>query len=262
MTTASTVARMSVGLLEGPEMQGNLLAVFRGYSEDRVYTFEEAMAPILEAKFPRQMSKAVKAIRQEAENRKTWDGYADIDVDALATLLMYTSDYGEPKLYEDMNQKCYNKNRKPLMPYVDFMWALLGALRKLPPCPQVMTVFRGVNLDLWQQYTVGKHFCWHGFVSTTTSLNVPRTFIEDGPGTMSIIQLSQGQGRDIRKFSDNPHEAEILLPPQCRFKVLSRSHTGDWRCPNCDVLHLMKTQTCNNCGEDKPSDDKDWTYSL
>ena len=47
-----------------------------------------------------------------------------------------------------------------------------------------------------------------------------------GKRTIFAINLTQGQARDITRYSLVPSEGEVLLPPGCRFRVISIMDAG------------------------------------
>ena len=95
------------------------------------------------------------------------------------------------------------KDRKKIMPYGPFIVGTLRAMRKIEPFGN-LTVFRGVRLDLRADYVLGRKFTWHGFCSTTKSIEVLSNDMfcgETGPRTFFIITLTQNQARDITRYS-------------------------------------------------------------
>ena len=79
---------------------------------------------------------------------------------------------------------------------------------------------------MWQ----GREFTWHGFCSTTKTVEVLRNPLfcgESGPRTIFAIQLTQGQAREITRYSLVRSEGEVLLPPGCRFVVKSVLPQGE-----------------------------------
>ena len=65
-------------------------------------------------------------------------------------------------------------------------------------------------------------FCWHGFVSTTKNIEVLSNAMflgQTGTRTIFSIRLTQGQARDITRYSLLPAEDEVMVPPGCRFVV-------------------------------------------
>ena len=58
-------------------------------------------------------------------------------------------------------------------------------------------------------------------------LSNPQFLGTKGKRTIFAIKLTQRQGRDITKYSLVGSEAEVLLPPGCRFSVESVLPQGD-----------------------------------
>ena len=58
-------------------------------------------------------------------------------------------------------------------------------------------------------------------------LSNPQFLGTKGKRTIFAIKLTQRQGRDITKYSLVGSEAEVLLPPGCRFRVESVLPQGD-----------------------------------
>jgi len=107
---------------------------------------------------------------------------------------------------------------------------LVKALELLEPF-QNGVVWRGVPLDLdehrkqegKQPYKVGDEVTFFGFTSTTTSLETMDDFIGGSQSCTQIsLELTQHQARDISWASNFPDEAEVLLPPGCKFKVVRK----------------------------------------
>jgi len=91
-------------------------------------------------------------------------------------------------------------------------------------------VYRGVKADLRADYPKDREFTWHGFCSTTKSAEVlsnPQFCGTSGERTIFVIALTQGQAREITRYSMIGAEDEVLLPPGCRFRVESVLPQGD-----------------------------------
>ena len=100
--------------------------------------------------------------------------------DEVAFLMKYSSEDSEPALYADLNAKAYDKDRKKIMPYGPFIVGTLRAMRKIEPFGN-LTVFRGVKLNLRADYVTGRKFTWHGFCSTTKTIDVLSNEMFCGP---------------------------------------------------------------------------------
>jgi hypothetical protein len=128
-----------------------------------------------------------------------------------------------------MNAKCYDIDRSKIMPYGQFIVATVKHMAAIEPYPND-TVFRGVKDDLRSDYPKGRKVTWHGFCSTTKSAEVlsnPMFCGQSGKRTIFAIKLTQGQAREITRYSLVASEDEVLLPPGCRFEVEGVLPLGD-----------------------------------
>jgi hypothetical protein len=143
--------------------------------------------------------------------------------------MTYSAEATHPPLYKDMNAKCYDIDRSKIMPYGQFIVATVKHMAAIEPYPND-TVFRGVRADLRSDYPEGRKVTWHGFCSTTKSaavLSREEFCGQSGKRTIFAIKLTQGQAREITRYSLVASEDEVLLPPGCRFEVESVLPQGD-----------------------------------
>ena len=150
-------------------------------------------------------------------------------MDDAVLLMNYSSEDSRPALYADVNEKAHDKDRRKIMPYGPYMVGTVKAMGKTEPYGN-KTVCRGVKLDLRADYLKGREFTWHSFCSTTKTIEVlqsPMFCGKTGPRTFFIINLTQGQARDITRYSVVPCEDEVLLPPGCTFRVTSVMDAGN-----------------------------------
>lgn len=131
-----------------------------------------------------------------------------------------------------MNEQLRAQDRRSVLPWRDYIWLLLHALRKLPPVPTYQLLYRGVKLshaDLGMNFQRGRCFELAGFTSTTSDLSAMQNFGGDS-GDRVIFHFSMMESescaRDISKFSMYPRECEILLPPNMMFEVHGQYDAG------------------------------------
>merc|ERR1712084_113637 len=105
-------------------------------------------------------------------------------------------------------------------------------------------VYRGItvpNADLFlKDYQPGMTFVWGAFTSTTDDMQVAAEFsgnilyeihcLEPVTGTFDD-DIPEYAPADIRSFSDFAQEAEILLPPNVRFRVITIQKRRDLSVP-------------------------------
>ena len=76
----------------------------------------------------------------------------------------------------------------------------------------------------------GREVTWFQFSSCTCDIQVEQSeqFLgSTGTRTLFSIELTTGRARVISMFSLVPSEAEVLLPPNSRFKVLGQLDAGN-----------------------------------
>ena len=122
-----------------------------------------------------------------------------LKVEPVAYVMKYTAEDSVPALYKDMNDKCYDKDRKKVLPYGRFIVGLTYSIKDIEAYPNT-SVFRGVKADLRAHYPKGREVTWYGFCSTTKSIEVLSNSMfcgTTGKRTIFSIALTQGQVRTI-----------------------------------------------------------------
>jgi len=108
--------------------------------------------------------------------------------------------------------------------YADYIVHMEGALSSLPTHVSEMhgKVFRGIkgllNPDV---YAPGKRITWQAFSSSTKKQMKTIEFVNTSGRKLSgsIFVIDSITGKDIRHFSAEPSEEEVLFPPNSQFKV-------------------------------------------
>ena len=222
--------RVASGL--GPiGMMTALTTLFRPLVKAPVSAYLEAMRCIDAAAVIPDLMEFAEITFDTAEDQRHFGALRDdpLPVDGIAFLMSYSAEATHPPLYKDMNDKCYDADRSKIAPYGPYVVATVKYMAQLRPYPND-TVFRGVKADLRADYPEGRRVIWHGFCSTTKSaavLSNPQFCGDSGKRTIFTIKLTQGQARDITRYSLVAAEGEVLLPPGCRFQVESVLPQGD-----------------------------------
>ena len=148
----------------------------------------------------------------------------------IAALALYTAELlaGESP-YGVCNGALRASDRSKCLPFVPFIWLLMHAMSK---CERYEggNVYRGVKADLRAQYPKDREVTWFQFSSCTCDIQVEQSeqFCgSSGTRTLFSIELTTGRARIITNFSLVPSEAEVLLPPNSRFKVVSHFDAGN-----------------------------------
>eukprot|EP01046_Picozoa_sp_COSAG06_P030003 COSAG06_NODE_2825_length_6217_cov_39.483164_5_plen_311_part_00 len=212
-------------------MMSALTTVFRPLVKAPVCAYLEAMGTIEDARVIPDILEFAEITRETAEDQKNYGALQGdpLSIDGIAFIMTYSAEATHPPLYKDMNAKCNDVDRGKIMPYGQFIVATVKHMAAIEPYPND-TVFRGVVADLRSDYPKGRKVTWHGFCSTTKSAEVlsREEFCgQSGKRTIFAIKLTQGQAREITRYSLVASEDEVLLPPGCRFEVESVLPQGD-----------------------------------
>ncbi|CAF1552457.1 unnamed protein product, partial [Adineta steineri] len=199
----------------------DFLMPISGYEKMPIVSLEEAVEPLVSI-LPTVKSYAC------AAKKKCKKPADNLTQDESASIMLYSMGW-EPLnecLYCALNATLRSKNRSNLKPWFLFLRLFLGALFRLPPIPH-LTVFRGVKLDLSEQFKKGETFIWWGFSSCTTCIEVLQS--ENFLGmkrTRTMFAIDCNSARDIRKHSYFPAEDEVLLLAATEFQVKGTLNQG------------------------------------
>lgn len=143
--------------------------------------------------------------------------------DQSAAIRLYTMEWHhrDDSLYFILNKTLKSQSREKLRPWHKYLKLLLTALVRVP-CEPVQTVWRGVKMDVSQDFASGTNVTWWGFSSCTKSLSLleNNVYLGDlGPRTLFSIEISNG--RDVSAHSHFVQEDEILLLPGTNVEVLA-----------------------------------------
>ena len=209
-TAASSIGRF----LDAVDEPRNFLQPIEGYRDLPLVTLEEAVEPIKE--FCPDVARRAYIAKRNCEEPE--DG---LTADESAAIFLYTCEWTprEQCLYVVLNSVLRSKNRNRLIkPWLLYIKLLLVALFKLRSCQ--MAVWRGVRLDLRNEYKVGKTYTWWGLSSCTETIKVLESDLflgQEGKRTMFNIECFNG--KRIRSHSSIDGEDEILLLPATQFIV-------------------------------------------
>ncbi|CAF0937352.1 unnamed protein product [Adineta steineri] len=192
-----------------------MLMPIEGYEEMPIVPLEEAVAPLVSI-LPK-IQNYVYVAKQRCESVPP----DDLTQDESASIMLYSMDWKphEKCLYFALNAALRIEDREELKPWFSYLKLILTALEKLPSTR--CHVFRGVNLDLSNQYTERKKFVWWGFSSCTTSIEVleNKQFLGK-TDQRTLFTIECDSGKDISRHSYYQKEKEVLLLPARQFIVV------------------------------------------
>ncbi|CAF0895805.1 unnamed protein product [Adineta steineri] len=196
-----------------------MLMPIRGYEKMPLVSLEEAVTPLISI-LPEIQDYAYVA-KQRCESVPP-DGLTQ---DESASIMLYSMEWKphDECLYFTLNAILRTEDRRKLERWFSYLKLILTALEKLPSIRR--HVFRGVNLDLSNQYTEGKTFVWWGFSSCTTSIGVLENeqFL-DKTGQRTLFSIECDSGKDISRHSYYQSEKEVLLLAARQFIVVGCLH--------------------------------------
>ncbi|CAF1569914.1 unnamed protein product [Adineta steineri] len=210
-----------------------MLMPIEGYEEMPIVSLEEAVAPLVSI-LPKVQNYAYVA-KERCESVPS----DDLTQDESASIMLYSMEW-EPHdkcLYFALNAALRTEDRRKLKPWFLYLKLILTALEKLPSTR--CHVFRGVNLDLSNQYAKGKKFVWWGFSSCTTSIEVLENeqFL-DKTGERTLFTIECDSGKDISRHSYFQSEEEVLLLAARQFIVVGCLRPA----PGLHMIQLKETK--------------------
>ena len=160
--------------------------------------------------------------------------------DESASIILYSMEWEphEECLYHALNTTLRSEDRRKLKPWFSYLKLVLTALARLPSFPR--TVYRGVKLDLSQEYLRGKTFIWWGFSSCTAAIEVLENDQFLGTtGERTLFTIECESGKDISGHSYYKSEKEILLIAARQFIVESTLRPA----PGLHMIQLKETKS-------------------
>lgn len=198
------------------ELRGLLLPI-KGYEYLPLVSLEESVMPLV------VISPNIQTYVYMAKENNSRLSIDDLTLDESAAICLYSMEW-EPHdqcLSRILNQSLRSKDRQKLNSWYLYLKLLLTALTHLPSIFDAK-IYRGIKLDLSNDYPQGKKFIWWGFSSCTASLSVLQSikFIgKTGIRTMFVIECQSG--KNISQHTYFQSEEEVLIPPATRFVVTS-----------------------------------------
>jgi len=144
-----------------------------------------------------------------------------MSADLYGAVLMYTGNC----LYSQLNKALRDENRKAVKKYFKYLRVLMEAFEFLPS--QNGKLWRGISVDLFDQYKVGSTITWWSVSSTTSDEQVARNFCGGCGGKCTLITIEATSAMDIAALSFYSNEKESLLAPGTQLKVKSSKRNGN-----------------------------------
>jgi len=141
--------------------------------------------------------------------------------DLYGSILLYTSN----AIYKELNKALRDEDRGVVKKYFPYLRMLFEACARLPTRKQ--TLWRGVGVDLYNQYKVGSTIIWWGVSSCTSDQKVAQNFMEGCGDGATLLTVETETACDIAEVSFYQNEAESILLPGTQLKVISSQKVGN-----------------------------------
>lgn len=137
------------------------------------------------------------------------------------SIMLYTSN----AIYRELNRVLREEKRANVQKYFQYLRLLFEATESLPK--KSVTLWRGISVDLYSQYPVGKTITWWGVSSCTADVNVARNFMKGCGGNCTLLTIDTKTAVDISKITFYSNEKESLLLPGTQLLVKSSKKVGN-----------------------------------
>eukprot|EP00808_Paulinella_micropora_P010448 g5899.t1 len=137
-----------------------------------------------------------------------------------SSIMLYTSN----AIYATLNKVLREENRAGVKRFKPYLRLFLEAMNSLPV--NKVTLWRGISVDLYDQYKVGSTVTWWGVSSCTSDENVARGFMQGCGGNCTLFTIDTVTACDISKITFYSNEKESLLAPGTQLKVKSSKRNG------------------------------------
>ncbi|CAF1347133.1 unnamed protein product [Adineta ricciae] len=207
-----------------------MLPPLAGFAKMPLVSIEEAVKPLVSHVFGIE----IKATQVKEECKSLSND--KLSIDEMASIRLYTKEWSprDRCLYVVLNKSLRAEDRQEMKPWFLYLRLIIGAFSKIPSTR--CHVFRGVKLDLSQQYLNISGLVWWSFSSCTSVLDVLKKPCFCGTkGERTIFDIICHSGKDISRYSTYPTESEIVLLPGTEFKVIGCLNLGHG-------LHMIKLQ--------------------
>jgi len=162
--------------------------------------------------------------------------------DESASIMLYSMDWKpmDQCLYYVLNSTLRSDDRQKLKPWFLYLTLFVKALSRLPSIS--ISVYRQVEMNLIERYSVEKTFVWWSFSLCRLSrekIQLNKSLTKSNSHTLFTIECHTG--KDIRKHSYFTNEDEIILMAASQFKVLSSFTNDDGQ----HEIHLKQIPSIN-----------------
>jgi len=197
---------------------------------------EEKLAPIagvMLLPLPKSLAEASKGIckpkevtsctkkGKTLEAKKAGKPLKAMDQDLYGSILLYTSN----AIYKQLNKALRDEDREQVKAFFPYLRILFEACARLPT--RTCTLWRGVGVDLFDQYKVGSTITWWGVSSCTSDQKVAQNFANGCAGQSTVLTVETSTACEISELSFYANESESILLPGTQLEVISSVKKGN-----------------------------------
>jgi hypothetical protein len=190
-------------------------------------SIDDALTPLLPAD---QITSVLQTSKFHAQQQLA-NQYEELTTDMKQALVVYTMELvpEEASVYWACNGALRAKDRSSVQVWVNYIYLLLTALKRLPPAP-TLVVYRGYRkayTELGKNFVKGGTVVFSGFTSAAINIEAMQDFVgKEGPRTLVTLHLKEAP-RSVADFSLFPSETEVVLPPNTIFKIRGIFNAGN-----------------------------------
>jgi hypothetical protein len=205
-------------IIEEPK---RMLPPIKGFEEFELVSLEKSVESLIS--IVPEIDQMVYIVKQNCLNPQD-----KLTPDESASIMLYSLEWSsrDKSFYFILNKTLRSENRQLLKPWFFYLRLFIHSLSKLPSFNQ--TIYRGIKMDLMNDYPIDKTFVWWAFSSCTDSVGTLQNeafFGQTGKRTLFAIECSTG--KNICNHSMFPTENEVLLVAARQFKVVSHLNAGN-----------------------------------
>jgi len=208
-----------------------MLPPIKGYEKGPIVTIDQAIEPLIP--LVPDLEEMIWTVKENCQNPQD-----HLSSDESASIMLYTLEWmpRENSFYFILNQALRSQNRQQLLPWFPFLRLFMFALTKLPSAAHRI-LYRGIQMDLSEDFPKGKKFVWWAFSSCSSSIEVLEQFLsQSGPRT--IFNIECDSAKEVYQHSFYESENELLMYPARQFQVVSSFNSGN----QLKIIHLKEIE--------------------
>ena len=202
----------------------NLTPIY-GYWSHPLLPLEQALQPV--TSIIAGLDRYIKVAKEHCSYPTEYE----LTRDESAAIYIYTMDWGDESLYRILNKTLREEDRSLLKPWFGYLKLFNHALSKLPKLDKV--VWRGIRINISQNYKKGDDITWWSINSCTSCVEVVKDFLAPG-STLFLIEASNG--KSIKSLTNFPNEDEIILGLGARFRIVGNLPEFE----GLNIVHLVE----------------------